>query len=215
MRLKKFFLPFAIMALALGLAACGNGDKEEDEQAGTEEQVDQEALNEMKEKLAKQQVEDDVIVAVVNDEELEGEKYNTVLQSIQMQYQEMGVDPTAKEVAEQIQSHTLDKVVNQTLILQQAHAESIEVASDEIDNEYEMLAEQYGGEEALDAVLESLNMEKDTFRDQIETSILYSKYIEKVAPAEEISDEAQEAQQEKIMAHLEKLKEDAEIELKM
>lgn len=236
------------MALALGLAACGNGDKEEDEQAGTEEQVDQEALNEMKEKLAKQQVEDDVIVAVVNDEELDGEKYNTVLQSIQMQYQEMGVDPTAEETAEQIQSHSLNEVVNQALLLQKAKAENIQVSDEEIDDEYGMLAEQYGGEDALEEILKSEELDKDAFREQIESSILYSKYIEVIAPTEEVSDEdvkayydeiaaqseddeelpaledlsdmirsnlAQEAQQEKIMAHLEKLKEDAEIELKM
>lgn len=249
MNWKKFLLPFIIVALAFSLAACGNGDKEETEQDANEEgQVDQKAIDEMNEKLAKQQVEEDTVVAVVNDEELDGQKYNTVLQNIQVQYQEMGIDPTTEEIAEQIQTHTLNEVVNQTLLLQQAQAENIEVLPEEIDNEYGMLVEQYGGEEVLEGILENEGIEKEAFLEQIESSILYSKYIESVAPTEEISDEdveayydeiaaqseeteelppledlsemirdnlAQETQQQKIMAHLEELKEEATIELKI
>lgn len=250
MRLKKFLLPFAVIALALGLAACGNGDEEAKDGSNQEEQIDQEAIDEMNKKMAEQQVEEDKIVAVVNDEELNGQQYNTVLQNMQSQYQQMGVDPTTDEIGDQIQSQTLDEIVNQTLLLQQAHAAEIKVSDEEIDEEYNMLVDQFSGEETLDKMLKDENIEKEAFRERIADSLLYSKYIEHIAPAEEVSDEdvkayydeiaaqsegdedaelppledlsdmirsslAQEAQQKKIMAHIEELKEDANIELKM
>ncbi len=252
MKLKKLFLPFAVIALALGLAACGNGDKEDDEEAGQnpgeEQEVDQEAIDEMNAKLAEQQVDEDLIVAVVNEEELVGQRYNIVLQNIQTQYQQIGQDPTTDELKDVIQEHTLNNLVNETLILQEAKAEKIEVSSEEIDNEYGMLAEQFGGEEALEAALESEKTDIETFRENIADSILYSKYQEQVAPLEDVSDEevqayydefaaqsegegelppvedlsdeirnmiAQDEQQKKIMGHLEELKKDADIELKI
>lgn len=251
MNLKKLFLPIAVIALALGLAACGNDDKEEKEQedAGEEQEVDQEAIDEMNAKLAEQEIDEEKVVAVVNEEELDGKQFNTVLRNIQIQYQQMGQDPTTDELKDLIQEHTLNNLVSETLFLQDAKAQDTEVLPEEIDNEYGMFVEQFGGEEALAEALESEGMEIESFKkEQIPNSLLYSKHLEKVAPAEEVSDEeiktyydqfadqsegegevppledlsdeiekmiAEEQQQEKLQAYLEKLKEDADIELKI
>lgn len=247
MKLKKFFLPFAAVTLALGLAACGNGDKEETEQDPTE-QVDQEAIDKMNKKLAEQEVEDDLVVAVVNEEELNGMDYNVVLQNIQRQYQEMGIDPTAEELVEEIKERTLNELVSQTLFLQKAKSEDIEVSPEEIDNEYNLLITQFGNEEALEEVLEQEKVSKEDFKERIADSIVYSKYQEQIAPAEEVSDEevqsyydefaeqsegveelppledlsdnirqliTEQKQQEKLLAHLDELKESADVELKI
>lgn len=250
MKLKKLFLPFAAVALAFSLAACGNDDKNKADQ-DTEENpvVDQEAIDKMNEKLAEQKVDEDIIVAVVNAEELDGERYNIVLQNIQVHYQQMGVDPTTEEMIEQIKTHTLDEMVNQALVLQQAKTQNIEVLAEDIDTEYGYLVEQFGNEEALEAALESENIDMETFRGQIADTILYGKYQEQIAPLEaDISDDDIQAyydefasqsegevelppledlsddikdilieseQQKKFTAHLEELKKDATIELKI
>lgn len=241
MKLKKFFLPFVAGALALSLAACSGDDKEES-------LTDSAPTDEMQKELEKQKIEDDKIVAIVNDEELNGESYNIVLQNLQAQIQQSGQDPTSEELVEELKKQTLDTLVNQTLILQQAKAENIEVASEEVENEFGMLVVQFGDEEKLEEALKQEGMDTEALKEQITESILFQKYQEQVAPVEEVSDEEVQAyydefaaqsegdeelppfeelsenikaiieqnqQQEKLMAHLEELKEAAKIELKI
>lgn len=248
MKLKKLFLPFVAGALALSLAACGGDDKEKTKDK-EDPSGDQAAIEEMQKELDKQKIEDDKIVAVVNDEELNGESYNTVLQNLQAQIQQNGQDPTSEEFVEELKKQTLDTLVNQTLILQQAKAEKIEVAEEEIENEYGMFVVQFGDEEKLEEALKEEGLDPETLKEEIITeSILFQKYQEQVAPVEEVSDEEvktyyeefaaqsegdeelppleeisdniksileQNQQQEKFIAHIEKLKKDAKIELKI
>lgn len=176
-----------MIALVLGLAACGNDDKED---AGETPGVDQEAIDEMNAKLAEQQIDEEKVVAIVNEEELDGKQFNTVLRNIQLQYQQMGQDPTADELTDLIQEHTLNNLVNEILFLQDARAHNTEVSPEEIDNEYGMFVEQFGGEEALEEALKNEGMEIESFKEeQIENSLLYSKHLEKTAPLEEVTDE--------------------------
>lgn len=247
MNFKKVLLPFFAGALALSLAACSGDDKEKDkDQEGATD--DQAAIEEMQKKLDKQKIDEDKIVAVVNDEEVSGETYNIVLENLQMQFQQIGQDPTSDEMAEQLKAQTLDTLVSQTLFLQQAKAEKIDVTEEEIDNEFGMLVSQFGDEKALDEALKSEGMDKETLKETIRENILFDKYQNKVAPAEDISDEdikayydeftaqsegegdippledlsenikqilVQNEQQQKLTAHLEDLKKDAKIELKI
>lgn len=246
MKFKKILLPFIAGALALSLAACGGGDKEEKDEASKEQQK---AAEEMKEKLTKQQVDTKEIVAVVNGEELNGEQYNAALTSIQSQMMKVGQDPTTKEATETIKKQTLDSLVNQALLLQKANDAKIEVSPAEIDEEYEAFAKQFGDEEKLKEALKAQKMDVDTLKEQIAESIVFNKYTNQVAPAEEVTEKQikeyydqivaeakdselklpsleeaseeikgileQDQQQKKLMAHVEELKESAEIELKI
>lgn len=247
MNLKKVLLPFFAGALALSLAACSGDDKGKDKK-NEDASGDQAAIEEMQKKLDKQKIDEDTIVAVVNDEEVNGETYNVVLQNLQMQFQQMGQDPTSDEMATALKEQTLDTLVNQTLLLQQAKAEKIEVAQEEIDNEYGMFIEQFGDEETLEKALKDEGMDAEALKAQISESIVFDKYQEKVAPAEEVTEEEiknyydefsaqsegeeelppleeisdsikqileQNGQQQKLIAHIEELKKDAKIELKI
>lgn len=250
MKLKKVFLPFIAGALAIGLAACSGDDKAKKDDAPETTQDEQAAAEEIQAKLAKQQVEAKEIVAVVNEEELNGEQYNNALASIQGEMQRVGQDPTSKEAAEQIKKQTLETLVNQTLLLQQAKDDKIEASTAEIEKEYEAYTKQFGDEDKLKEVLESQKMDVKTLKEQIiAESIVFNKYTNQVAPAEEVTDKEikeyydqavaqakeseldlppleeaseeikgileQEQQQKKLIAHIEKLKEKAEIELKI
>ncbi|MDS9471610.1 SurA N-terminal domain-containing protein [Sporosarcina pasteurii] len=245
MNLKKIFLSFFAGALALSLAAC-NGDEKAQKEEVSEEQVN---VEEIQAKLAEQQVDKNDIVAVVNDEEINGEQYNAVLMSIQTQMQQSGQDPSSEEAAEQIKDQTLDTLVNQTLLLQQAKIEEIKASQDEIEEEYKAFVQQFGDEKTLIEALKQENMDTENLKEQISESIIFRKYQEQVTPIEEVSDETvkeyyeqiaaqtedgeqelppleelsenikqiiqQEEQQKKLSAHLETLKEDAKIELKI
>lgn len=254
MNFKKIFLPFAAGALALGLAACSddesaNTEAENEEPTAEEEQAaedQQAAAEEMQAAMEEQQVAEDEVVATINGEEITGEAYNSALASTQSNLQQMGQDPTTEEGAEQAKTQTLDLLVNQTLIIQKADEAGHEATEEEIDEEYASFQEQFGGEEALNEIMEAQGMDQETLRSQMADSIKFDKYVNEVAPAEEPSDEEiqefydqitaqaeqtgqeapaledvredivanlnQQKQQEQLMAHLEELKAEAEIE---
>ncbi|MCG7337025.1 SurA N-terminal domain-containing protein [Sporosarcina sp. ACRSM] len=188
MKLKKVLMPFMAGALALGLAACG--DKEKAAPDETKQEVpgkQKESAEEMQAKLAEQQVDKNKVVALVNGEELTGEDYNAALTSVQGQLQQMGQDPTSKEGAEQVKAQTLDTLVNQTLILQKAKEADIKASASEIDEEYSSIEKQFGNEKEMKKVLESQGVDAKTLKEQIADSILFEKYIEKVAPAGKVA----------------------------
>ncbi|WP_075619083.1 SurA N-terminal domain-containing protein [Paenisporosarcina indica] len=251
MKFKKLLLPFAVGALAFTLAACGDEDKATKEET-PKEKTTQEATTDEKEiqaKLAEQQVDESEIVAVVNDEELTGLMYNSVLFSIQSEMQQMGQDPTSKEAAEQIKKTTLDSLVSQTLIVQKAKEANLTASEAEIEEKYASIQEQIGGEEAMQKSLKAEKMDEKTLKEQIGESILFEKYQNKVVPAKEVTDKeiqeyydqaaaqtkeagqefppleevsekikgllVQQQQQEVFVKHLEEIKADAKIELKI
>ena len=189
MKLKRVLLPIMAGALAFGLAACGDKEKtakDEPKQDAPEEQ--KESAESMQTKLTEQQVDKDKVVAVVNEEELTGEIYNIALTSIQGQMQQMGQDPTSKEIAEQVKTQTLDTLVNQTLILQKAKEAKLEASASEIDEQYASIEEQVGGEQEMEKMLKSQGMDKKAIKEQIADSILFEKYLEKVAPVGKVTD---------------------------
>lgn len=235
-------------ALALSLAACGNKDKEKTDQEVSPE--DNAAMEAFQAKLAEQQVDDKKVIVVVNEEELKGEQYNAVLGSIHSQMQQMGQDPTSEELIETIKTQTIDAMIDQTVLLQSAKDQKIEATESEIDEEYDVMVQQFGDEDTLKKALKSQNVTVEAFRGQIADSIIFKKYSGEVAPLEEISEEEvkdyydrfveqageeetedlpkledvkeeiesilkQDKQQKKLAAHVEELKESAEIELKI
>lgn len=263
MKFKKILLPFIAGALALGLAACGEDDKaKKDEtpqeqegatgEAAPDEATQEEAAEkakEMQEKLAKQQVDVEEIVAVVNEEELNGEQYNAALQSIQGQMQKMGQDPTSEEMAELVKVQALDSLVNQTLMLQDAEEVEIKASESEVDEEYSKFTGQFEDEKAMEEALKEQKLDEKKVKEILTEIIVLEKYQDKVAPVEEVTEEEikeyydevavqakeaeqelppleelseeikgmleQEKQQELLAAHVEELKADAEIELKI
>ena len=150
MKLKKMMLPLFAGALALSLAACS--DKDDDKK--NNDAADEQEFEEMEKKLEEEQIKDDTVVAVVNGEEITGKTYNTVLQSVQMDVLQSGQDPTEGDMPKNIQEQTVDVLVNQALILQEAEKEDIKVKDKEFDESYEDYLEQVGGEE--DALVEAL-----------------------------------------------------------
>lgn len=187
MKFKKVLLPFFAGALAFSLAACSGDDKKEE---NNKETPDTEAAIEKTQKeLEKQLVKDDQIVAIVNGEEITGEAYNNVLQNLQLELEESGQDLTTDENIEQLKKATLETLVDQTALLQQAKAEELEATQEEIDNEYALIIAQFGDEEALNKALESEGIDAAILKEKIRESIIFQKYQDQVAPIIDVSEE--------------------------
>ncbi|BBP86735.1 hypothetical protein BsIDN1_03530 [Bacillus safensis] len=73
-----------------------------------------------KKKLDAQKIDDQKVVATVNKDKITGSEYNSALSTIQGQLQQSGQDPTSKEGEKAVKKQTIDALVGQELILQDA-----------------------------------------------------------------------------------------------
>jgi FKBP-type peptidyl-prolyl cis-trans isomerase (trigger factor) len=168
--MKKVMLPLITGLMAVVLAACGGNE-------------------EMQKKLEAQQVDEKKTVALVNDEKILGSDYNSVLQSTQGQMQQMGQDPTSKEAAEQVKKQTLDSLVGQTLLLQEANKKGYKASDEDIKKQLDETKKQFKTEKEFEAALKKSGMDMKTLEAQIADDIKFRQYVEKEVPAGEISDE--------------------------
>ena len=195
--MKKVMLPLITGLMAVVLAACGGNEESKEAKnddkaktAETDQQKDQQKqMEEMQKKLEAQQVDEKKTVALVNDEKILGSDYNSVLQSTQGQMQQMGQDPTSKEAAEQVKKQTLDSLVGQTLLLQEANKKGYKASDEDIKKQLDETKKQFKTEKEFEAALKKSGMDMKTLEAQIADDIKFRQYVEKEVPAGEISAE--------------------------
>jgi hypothetical protein len=195
--MKKVMLPLITGLMAVVLAACGGN--EESKEAKTEDksktaetdqqQEQQKQMEEMQKKLEEQQVDEKKTVAIVNDKEILGSDYNGVLQSTQGQMQQMGQDPSSKEAAEQVKKQTIDSLVGQTLLLQEADKKGYKASDEEIKKQLDETKKQFKTEKEFESALKKSGMDMKTLETQIADDIKFRQYIEKELPTDKITDE--------------------------
>lgn len=205
MKIKKYLFPFVIIVLALGLVAYSKEGKagiDEETTLGQEENVQVEiaSTEEVQEEPVDRQVDENEVVAMVNDEELKGEKYNAVLKSIESQMQKKGHKPSETETAEQLKKRALETLVNQALILQQAKEAEIQVSEAEIEEGYALFAKQFKDEDAMQEELKNKNVDIKTVKEQIAESIMFQKYQNEVVPPKEVSEKEIQAYYDQLAA---------------
>jgi hypothetical protein len=195
--MKKYLLTLLIGLLSLSLAACNN-DEEKAEKAeetkSSEETKDKEETaavdpEEMQKKLDAQKVEDDKVVAVVNGQEIKGTEYNDALSVSQMQFTQMGQDPTTDEMAKQLKDYTLESLVGQTLLLQEIDKKGYEAKEEDINKQLETLKASYKTEEEFEQALKTNNLTLDKLKEQIADTVRYDQYIKNDLKVEEVKDE--------------------------
>jgi FKBP-type peptidyl-prolyl cis-trans isomerase (trigger factor) len=254
--MKKLMSVLLITIMAIALAACGNGEeakKQSDDKPKTEEnskeQQDQaKQMEEMQKKMDKQKVDKDKVVAVVNDEKLKGEDYNNILTTSQMQYQQMGQDPTSEKVAEQIKKQTIDSLVGQTLLMQQADKKGYKASDEEINKQLEEVKKQYKTEKEFEKAMKDAGFSMDELKTQVAENIKYTNYVEKEIKVDEVTEDEmkkfydqfasqqgkdqkapkfeevkpqiktqleQQKKQEKLVQHVEELKKNAKVDVKI
>ncbi|XXM72245.1 SurA N-terminal domain-containing protein [Lysinibacillus sphaericus] len=253
--MKKLLSALLISIMAIALAACGNGDeaKQSDDKPKTEEkskeqQEQAKQMEEMQKKMDKQKVDKDKVVAVVNDEELKGEDYNNILTSSQMQFQQMGQDPTTKEASEQIKKQTIDSLVGQTLLMQQADKKGYKASEEEIDKQLDEVKKQYKDEKEFEKAMKEAGFSMKELKTQVAENIKYTNYVEKEIKVDEVTEDEmkkfydqfasqqgkdqkapkfeevkpqikqqleQQKKQEKLVQHVEDLKKNAKVDVKI
>ena len=195
--MKKMMLTLITGLMAIVLAACGGNEEskeaEYDDKANTAEtdqqKEQQKQMEEMQKKLEAQQVDEKKTVAIVNDKEILGSYYNSTLASAQGQMQQMGQDPTSEEAAEQVKKQTINSLVGQTLLLQEADKKGYKVSEADIKKQLDETKKQFKTEKEFEAALKKSGMDMKILETQIADDIKLKQYVEKEVPVGEITDE--------------------------
>jgi hypothetical protein len=195
--MKKMMFTLITGLMAVVLVACGGNDEstegKNDDKAKTvetdQQNEQQKQMEEMQKQLEAQQIDENKTVAIVNDKEILGNDYNTILVSIQGQMQQMGQDPTSKEATEQAKNQTIDSLVGQTLLLQEADKKSYKVSEADINKQLDEIKKQFKSEKEFKAALKKSGMDMKTLETKIADDIKIKQYVEIEVPAGEITDE--------------------------
>src|SRR5699024_11004884 len=86
-----------------------------------------------------------------------------------------------------VKQDTIDQIIYQTMLTQDAANKGIEVTDEEFDEEYNFIKEE--NSEGLELLLEQFQMTEEAFKDELRHNILYEKYIETEFDDVEVSDE--------------------------
>ncbi|WP_409253874.1 SurA N-terminal domain-containing protein [Bacillus sp. SCS-153A] len=190
---SKWKLAMLAGMISIALTACGdNGENSEEAESENtnQEQTEQTAeLEEMQKKLEEKHVDADTTVAVVNDEDIKGDAYNTLLSQTQMQYQQMGQDPTSEELASRLKESTIDSLIGQTLLLQEADKKGYKATDEEVQNEIDTLKANYEDEAQFEEILKSNGLTMDELKTEVANNIKYTAFIENELTVEEVKDE--------------------------
>ncbi|MBD1382852.1 SurA N-terminal domain-containing protein [Metabacillus arenae] len=194
--MKKTMYILITGLLAVVLTACGSNEesKNSNKEAKTEttqneQQKQEEQMKEMQKKLEAQKVEDNKTVAVVNDKEILGSDYNALLSSSQMQFQQMGQDPTSKEAAKQVKEQTIDSLVGQTLLLQEADKKGYKASEDEVKKQLDETKKNFKSDKEFKDAMKKAGLDMNKLETQIADNIKYTQYVEKEIPVDEVTDE--------------------------
>jgi len=176
--IKRFMISIMLTLLVV-LAACGDdGDEAENPEAPVEEQV---------EFSDEERVDPETLVATVNGYEIKGDRYNPIYTQVKMQMAQFGQDVSDLDL---LKEQTLDVLVEQQLIRQDAETIGIDITEDEVQNEFDELKEQ--NEEQLNIVLEEFGLTEEEFKIQLRDDLITAEYIESELDIEVTDEEVEE-----------------------
>lgn len=180
--MRKWLTILSVTMLIGVLAACGSSeDKEVEEPAGDVEELEEVEFSD--DELAP---EDDIVLNI-DGEEIKGEEYNRLYRNskiIKSANQQLGD-------LEEVKQDTVDLIIFETILTQDAADKGIEVSDEEFDEEFSFIKEE--NSEGLENLLEQFQMTEDEFKKELRYNILSQKYIESEFSDVEITDEEVES----------------------
>ncbi len=129
-----------------------------------------------------QAVPDEEIAATVNGEVITMEEFENALELEKMQFLMQGMDLDQPEMAEtlaQLEQYVIDNYfIVPTLLVQEAEAEGITASENELQERYQEYVIAFGGEEALQQQMESVNISMEAFEKDIYRELTIELYLD-------------------------------------
>ncbi|MFD2044299.1 SurA N-terminal domain-containing protein [Ornithinibacillus salinisoli] len=181
--MKKLIMLMLAVGLATFLVACGDDKDTEEETEGKDQKTDEQAGQEV-DVTEDEKVAEDEVVATINGTEVTGDQYNPVYLQTKLNAANYGMDVSDQEA---LKEQTINELIAQELIKQEAEDKGVEVTDEEVQNELDVYKEENGDE--FSAYLEQVQITEDEFKDQIGFTLMLNKYMEQELQVDEISDE--------------------------
>ncbi|GEN88290.1 MULTISPECIES: SurA N-terminal domain-containing protein [Oceanobacillus] len=193
--MKKFTLTI-MMIITMLLAACGNDDNNAEKKEGDQQQENageqQEGAPEQQEQATPEFEDDEFLdekepVVSVNGEEVQGDAYNRAYPLVKSVMFQSGQDV---EDTEALQDETIQFLVEQELIMQEATEAGVEVTDEEVQTELDAMKE--AGEEQFQTTLDQLHLSEEQYAEQLEFDLATAKYMENEFDMEVTDEEVEE-----------------------
>ncbi|GAB3045976.1 SurA N-terminal domain-containing protein [Virgibacillus ainsalahensis] len=184
--MKKLLILALALSIALILSACGGDDSAEEQENQTTNNPSEQA-QEPVEVTDEEKIEEDASVVNVNGKEVKGDKYNPIYMQVKTTMQQSGQDISNLD---QIKEQTVNLLIEQELILQDAEKVGIEVSEEEVQTELDSIKEQSG--EQLTTVLDQLQITEDQFKSQLNDDLITTEYMEQELEVEVTDKEVEE-----------------------
>lgn len=134
--------------------------------------------------------------AIVNGEKISISDYEAALETIKASYQQQGIDlesEQGKELMEQLKQQTLDNLIGQKLLQQEAIKKDYEISDEEINESKQQIKGQYS-EEQFKQILEEKQLTESELEEQIENQIRIRKYVDEEFGNITVTDEEAKSQ---------------------
>ncbi|BAC12500.1 SurA N-terminal domain-containing protein [Oceanobacillus iheyensis] len=189
--MKKWTL-LIILSLTMFLVACSDDEEASNEQANqdeNQEQQDQQGQQQEPLEITDEEVVDKKeSVVVVNGTEVNGTTYNAAYSLVKSMMHQSGQDTSDLEA---LKDQTVDFLVEQELMLQEANNAGIEVTDKELEEELKAYKES-ANEGQFTTMLEQLNMTEENFKHQLRYDLTTMEYVEQEFEVEVTDKEVEE-----------------------
>lgn len=186
--MKKWML-LIILSLTMFLVACSDDEEASDEQANqAENQEDQAQQQEPLEISDEEVVDEGESVVVVNGSEVNGTTYNAAYSLVKSMMHQSEQDTSDLDA---LKDQTVDFLVEQELMLQEANNVGIEVTEEELEEELKAYKES-ANEDQFNTMLEQLNMTEENFKNQLRYDLTTMEYVEQEFEVEVTDKEVEE-----------------------
>ncbi|WP_077324303.1 SurA N-terminal domain-containing protein [Virgibacillus siamensis] len=192
--MKKFIMLMMALLIAVVLGACGDDsakDKSEDKNADkkTEQAADQKKV----EITDKEKVKDDKVVLKVNDNDINGEQYNAMYAQTKIMMHQYGQDVSDTK---KIKQQTMDILVQQELLKQDAKEKGIKVSDDQVQKKFDKTKSQ--NKEQFSKVLDRYHLTEEVYKNQLAFELTLQKYIDQEITGTKVTDKEVKAQYDKL-----------------
>lgn len=176
--MKKLRIVVLAIIVAIVVTACGKSDDNEKNDSNTAQQDKQDITIQKDEK-----VDNNKVVVHVNDKEIKGALYNSIYVQTKTQLKQFGQDIDDKD---KVKDQTLNELIAQELLIQDAADKGISVSKDELDREFNDFKKE--NKDQLNRYLKQYAIAENVFKDQFKVSLLLNKYIDAEIKVGKITD---------------------------
>lgn len=119
------------------------------------------------------------LAAVVGDEKITKNDLSDRVNKNKEVFKQQGFDLSDEKVLEKINKQTLDEMINEKVLLQNAKKEGITTSDDEVSVAYDNLVSKFKSKDDFDKELSALKFTEKSLKENINKQIVLKRYVEK------------------------------------